>query len=139
MPNPTRVLVLLLLLALGGVSTLAFMAHRYARIVERRGGTEAARQADRRVVAFIAVRQSMGQALRAATDAAAVPAELERARSRALAVWRLSFETYHSLRSDFRAWRAGTAVASSPTTRAFERRRAELLASDLGPYESLEP
>jgi hypothetical protein len=140
-------LLVSVLLALGGLGSLAWMAQRYGRLA----GTRAARarpaapsrsdpapEALGQVDAFLEVRRLVGRAL-AAPAGRPVDAESFRAtRERALDEVGMTAAAYERMRERYRAWRAGASPLDDPTARAIERRRRELGGADLGPYEPLD-
>ena len=137
MGQPTRTLLILLALALGGISALAFMAQRYARVVDARGGPSVERELAR-VDGFIAVRSAMQREVRSWGRGGPRAEALKLARDRGLLLHGVNREDYAEVREHYRAWREGRQQAGSALVAALERRRSQLRSVDLGPYESLD-
>lgn len=136
MHSPTRTILILLVLAAGGLSALGFIAYRYTRLLE---GTEMSTvDAARRVEAFIRVRQGMRSEIDSWNGAKAHRESLTAVRDRALALHGIDIETYREVRQLYRAWRRGRLRAGTPMAAAFEERRAVLRELDLGLYEALD-
>lgn len=144
MSRQTRTLLLVGLLAVGGVSVLAFLANRYSAI--QAADDEATAAA---VVGFITTRQAVIAALDAepvlkaelaeelSGKARRIPSRMHYkllittrvAREQALAGIGMSEEDYHRVRQSFIAW-MGFKFAETPAdpklVKEFERRREDL-------------
>jgi hypothetical protein len=160
-------LLVLGVLALGGVTALMFMAQRYSSILTRRaeneemtsrrvtveapenrapvqtlGSPDAIDLAEaRRVVSeFVEIRRTMKTALRgSASQPHEAQGRLAESRRLALDASGLGAGEYEQVRVIYRRWRAGELDASTPFSRALTERQEELHAADLGAYESLDP
>jgi hypothetical protein len=136
MHNPTRTILILMVLAVGGLSALGFIAYRYTRLLE---GTEiTGADAAQRVEAFIRVRQGMLSEIDSWNEGEAHRESLTAVRDRALALHGIDLETYTEVRQLYRAWRRGRLRAGTPMAAALEARRAVLRELDLGVYEPLD-
>ena len=82
MNKPARILLILLVLAIGGVSALGFLAQRYGRLVEA-GAVVSSEELARQVEGFIAVRRAMRREIDSWSDAPR-PRSLSLVRDRAL-------------------------------------------------------
>jgi hypothetical protein len=160
-------LLVLVVLAFGGVTVLMLMAQRYSSLRTGRAENEAVAsrpvstraqdppaafntlgaadeidvaEAQRAVDRFVDIRRAMKTALR---GAAGQPQEAQRrlveARRRALERSGLGAGEYEQVRVIYRQWRVAEPDLSTPFSRAFASRKEELRAADLGAYESLDP
>jgi hypothetical protein len=152
-------LLIIAVLAIGGVSALSYMANRYAQVLtqESAGGApgstartttapvrqpmwqrEATARALARVDRFIGVRSR----IRAEIDrrGGRLPgAEIfDDLRESALNESGMDLVDYGSVREMFRSWRQGRIDQRNLMAVAFEQRKAELARLDLGEYESLD-
>jgi hypothetical protein len=136
MPNPTRTILLLVVMAVGALWALGYTAQRYARLLQ--GADWTAAEAVRGVEDFIKVRRAM---LREVETWGAGPADrdaLWRARDGAIVRHGADPGTYAEIRSLWRAWREGRLRPGSPVAEALERRRSEVQTLHLGPHEPLD-
>ena len=136
MQSSTRTLLMLFLLAAGGVSALAFVAFRYARVIEP--GASATAEAASQVESFIRVRSAMRREVDSWGGSGARQRELTLARDRALALHGMDLDSYVEIRRLYRSWRGGRLRAGSPMAATFERRRSALDGVDLASYELLD-
>jgi hypothetical protein len=136
MHSQSRTILILLVLAIGGVSALAFIAYRYTRVLDE--GTVSTEEAVRQVEAFIRVRGGMMREIASWEGGAYSREALAVVRDRALALHDVDPETYGEVRTLYRAWRDGRLRAGTPVAAALERRRGELRGLDLGVYEPLD-
>ena len=134
MSRQSRTLLVLVGLGLIGLSLLAYMAHRYGKIAERRGPE--IEQALAQVERFIVVRRAMRLSLDTG-EIEDLGDTLRRSRDQALEPARLDPATYATLRSFYREWKRGK-LAGTSMAAAFEMRRAELKRLDLGEGELLD-
>jgi hypothetical protein len=154
-------MMILLALAFAGVSGLAFMAHRYGKILEQRAATSDRRdsrtssrvkwtrsgQAGPRasvesaaglVHGFIVVRRAVRERIDQLDGRLPRTQDVVAARDGALAESGMSAETYAEVRRVYRAWRDGRGRTGTPMADAFEARRNDLERLDLGDYELLD-
>jgi hypothetical protein len=125
-----------MVLVVGGLSALGFIAYRYTRMLDGTGiSTEDAAQ---RVNAFIQVRHGMRNEIDSWHDGDPHRESLTVVRDRALALHGIDLETYAQVRELYRAWRRGRLRAGTPMAAALEKRREELQGLDLGVYEPLD-
>jgi hypothetical protein len=136
MLRPARTLLILLVVAVGGVSALGYLAYRYTRLIE--GEVTSGEDAVRRVDAFIAVRRAMRREIDSWHDAGPRPETLILVRNRTLVLHGLDPEAYAETRRVYRSWRGGRARPGTPMAAALEGRREELGRVELGPYEPLD-
>jgi hypothetical protein len=136
MHSPARTLLILLFLAVGGVSALAFVAYRYAQVIETDSSVPA--EAVRRVESFIRVRTAMRREIDSWGGSGPRQRELTLVRDRALALHRVDRESYVEIRGLYRNWLAGRLRAGSTMAAMFEGRRSALGRVDLGAYELLD-
>lgn len=136
MHNPTRTILILMVLAVGGLTALGFIAYRYTRMLEATGTTT--EEAARRVDVFIKVRQGMRNEIDSWSDGQPNRESLTAVRDRALALHGVDLDTYSEVRESYRAWRGGRLRAGTPMAAALEGRREELGRADLGTYEPLD-
>jgi hypothetical protein len=134
--NTTRTLLILLVLAVGGVTSLAFLAYRYTRLVEN--GATFRGETARRVEAFIAVREAMCEEIDSWPGGSPRPAALILVRDRALLLHGLGTVAYAETRESYRSWLEGRLRAGTPMASALEGRRDDLGRVDLGSYERLD-
>jgi hypothetical protein len=125
-----------MVLAVGGLSALGFIAYRYTRLLE--GSGISTDDAARRVNAFIQVRHGMRSEIDSWNDGDPHRESLTVVRDRALALHGIELETYAEVRELYRAWRRGRLRAGTPMAAALEGRREELRELDLGVYEPLD-
>jgi hypothetical protein len=134
--NSTRTLTILVVLAIGGVSALGYMAYRYSKILDdptENVAVDLVRQVD----GFISVRRGMRREVdRHSADGGHL--SLSVTRDRALAFYGIDQLGYESVRSAYRQWQAGETLADRSMAAALEHRRGELARLDLGDYESLD-
>ena len=143
----TRTLVIMLVMAVGAVVALGYMAQRYGRLLEpgirTGGGTRPAdvairpEEAPAQVEGFLAVREAMRAEIDAATDEAPDPDALLRVRDKALSSGGMAPERYATLRAGYRQWLRGR-LPQGTLADAFEVRRTRLERSSLGRYEPLD-
>jgi hypothetical protein len=136
MHNPTRTILILMVLAVGGLSALGLIAYRYTRLLE--GTAVSSEEAARRVDAFIRVRRGMRSEIDSWSDGDSHREALTVVRDRALALHDVDLETYAKIRRSYRAWRRGRLRAGTPMAAALEARREDLRKLDLGIYEPLD-
>jgi len=136
MHSPTRTLLILLFLAVGGVSALTFVAYKYARVIETASSAPA--EAVGRVDSFIRVRTAMRREIDSWGGSGPRQRELSLARDRALALHRMDRDSYVEIRGLYRNWLAGRLGAGSTIAATFEGRRSALGRVDLGAYELLD-
>ena len=136
MHNSTRTILILMVLAVGGLSALGFIAYRYTRLLE--GNGISAEDAARRVNAFIRVRQGMRSEIDSWNDGDPHRESLTAVRDRALALHAIDLAAYAEVRQFYRAWRRGRLRAGTPMAAALEGRREVLRELDLGVYEPLD-
>jgi len=136
MHNPTRTILILMVLAVGGLTALGFIAYRYTRLLETTGTTT--EEAARRVDVFIKVRQGMRSEIDSWNDGQPHRESLTAVRDRALALYGVDLDSYAVVRESYRAWRRGRLRAGTPMASALEGRREELRRLDLGVYEPLD-
>jgi hypothetical protein len=118
------------------VTALAFVAFRYARVIEP--GASASAEAANQVESFIRVRTAMRREVDSWGSAGARQRELTLARDRALALYGMDLDSYVEIRVLYRSWRGGRLRAGSPMAATFEGRRSALGGVDLGDYELLD-
>jgi hypothetical protein len=136
MHSQSRTILILMLLAIGGVSALAFIAYRYTRVLDE--GVVSDEESVRQVDAFIRVRQGMMREVGSWEDGAFSREALAVVRDRALALHDVDPQKYAEIRTLYRAWRDGRLRAGTPVASAFERRREKLREIDLGVHEPLD-
>ena len=136
MPNATRTILLLVVLAVGGLWALGYTAQRYARLLHT--SAETAEDATRRVEGFVRVRRAMLREIVTWEDGSVDAEALRRARDRALALHRIDPRAYAEIRELYRAWREGRLQAGTSVAAALERRREEVWALHLGSHEPLD-
>jgi hypothetical protein len=136
MHNPTRTILILMVLAVGGLTALGFIAYRYTRLLEASGTTP--EEAAQRVGVFIKVRQGMRSEIDSWNDGQPHRESLTAVRDRALALHGVDLATYAEVRESYRAWRGGRLRAGTSMAAALEGRREELGRVDLGVYEPLD-
>jgi len=136
MHNSTRTILILMVLAVGGLSALGFIAYRYTRVLEASGIS--AEDAAQRVDVFIQVRQGMRSEIDSWHDGGGHRESLTAVRDRGLALHGIDLETYAEVRQLYRAWRRGRLRAGTPMATALEGRREVLREVDLGVYEPLD-
>ena len=146
MTRQARTLIVLGLFGLFGVVALGVMARRYGALLEARvasGGSPArtAAEAERRVRAFVVVRELVADEVGRSHDRP-VPERrerLERVLEHALDTERLDRDEYERIASMLRTWdRAGTPPAA-PYLSPLSRRRAYLESLPTGPLEPRGP
>jgi hypothetical protein len=162
-----RALIVIAVMAIVGVSALAWMARRYASIVpqptgEGLGGAAAAAgpgAALQEVDAFVAVRRPLKAMVsedprgfrQLAGQAAGNPSaggalnenfvlmtNFRMRRQAQLEATGLKLERYAALRAAYRDWKAGRALADAGLAAAFELRRSVLAEVELGDGEALD-
>jgi len=160
MSQQSRILLILAVFALCGVSALAWLANRYTKAMEGNATPRAAagqavtpssgpateprwkREARVRALAqidrFIGVRKRIRAEIDRRGGELPGAAEFTSARTLALAESGMDPAVYTKVRGMFQAWRAGRLDAASVMAGAFEVRRAQLESLDLGSYEALD-
>ena len=162
MTHQSRMLLIIALLSVGGVSALMYMAHRYASVLEQQAAAPqqaapsdsgrqssvparepawkraAAARALARVDEFIDVRSRIRAEIDRRGGAMPDQAEFLTVRSGALTATGMGLADYGDMRDLFRSWRRGRLDRSSLMSAAFEERRTELEPLDLGEHESLD-
>jgi len=133
MTRASRMVLVMGLLSIGGVASLAFMAHRYSAALERRsasvdrraGGAAAQAlpegEAERLVAAYLDVRRALEQAPAGNTTGRAAPLSVREGLDAALAARGLTLAQYRELDRLAHAWRAGSADVPSSYRAALER------------------
>lgn len=160
----TRTLFALAVMGLAGIAALAWLGQQYRKVlVNARPGSAPPRAvvgpvgSDGAVGAFVHVRRALKGTLDAdPAGAAALLAAVERgdgiggspagalqgrslgARDEALRRTGLALGDYRGLVRAYRAWRERGSTGDPGLDAAFDARRAELEAADLGPYERLD-
>jgi hypothetical protein len=130
------------LMAIGGVVALAWMAQRYSEVLGVREGASGARPPQRAVVdglsdadavryveAYLGVRQALDQTLAEQPDGATtveVRRALDEALDRQLGAVGLDRVEFQEIESVYAAWRAGQSDVPPGFRQAFERRRRQL-------------
>ena len=147
MSRESRLLAILLGIAVVGVSGLMVVADQYRKALVGNarpgGGESASAHALRLVDGFLAARQAAkGVVLRYPVeirelDAGATLA-YRAARLNALAAHRISYDDYAAVRAAWRAYRAGKPMRDPALFAAFESRRGALDDAALGPIESVD-
>ena len=143
MSRETRILLVMAVLAVGGVTSLALMARRYVKILDVRPAAATrpvapAAAALVEVDAFIEVRRTIRRAIDAQSGGGSPAAPLRSARDEGLRRSGMSSDRYARIRTLYREWREGRLAARHPLAYAFEQRRRELGELDLGDYEPLD-
>lgn len=148
MTRPTRTLLILGVMAIGGLIALAMMAQRYGEALEgrqhraaprRQGeGTHAA-DAEHHVIALVSIRRALKTALDGQRDRTEteVRAALRSTLSDQLRAHDLDRDEYRRIESVFRAWRAGNEEVPAGYREALDRRTDELDDLGLGGYDPL--
>jgi hypothetical protein len=161
MSQQSRILLILAVFALGGVSALALLANRYAKALEGHGGTQprsapavsrssgpaapeprwkrdARNRALVQVDSFIAVRERIRAEIDRRGGELSGAADFTSARTRALAEAGMDPAAYTKVRGMFQTWRTGSLDSGDVMATAFEERREQLERLDLGSYEALD-
>jgi len=143
MTRNTRMILVMGLIAAGGVVSLAWMAQRYGDVLTRRDAAPRSASAeelpdadaDRLVEAYLRVRMSLAEVRTHAPGAAGDPGV---ALGEAIAAEGLAPEQYQELDAMHRAWRSDSPEVPEAYRAAFERRRHRLdeTAADGGPAGS---
>jgi hypothetical protein len=142
MTRQTRTLIVLGLFGVCGVLALGAMARRYATLLEARVGAktpaESAAEAERRVNAFVLVRERLAEeiARSAAEPAAERRRRLEQVLTERLAREALARDEYERIAAMLAAWERDGTPPAAPYLSPLARRRAylaELPGSDLTP------
>lgn len=132
MTRGTRTIVVMGLIAVGGVVSLAWMAQRYGDVLSRRGGAARPQattdelpdsDADRLVEAYLRVRSILAGAH---DDSPAAAQERGVTLTEALAAHGLAPEQYQELEAMHRAWRSDSPEVPAAYREAFDRRRERL-------------
>jgi hypothetical protein len=154
MTRESRLLLVVGLLAVLGVTSLALIADRYRRLLAETEETTAAPSAEDAVSRFAAVRREVrraiddnlpevGSAVDPATGrlrsevSAAVPVIVDRKLTMLSRVG-MTGEEYDRIRRVYLAWLRGEGSVAEPLRRSFESRRAVLEELELGPLEDLD-
>jgi hypothetical protein len=159
MTQQSRMLLIILLLSIGGVSALMFVAQRYARVLERQAPAAAAPAADaaqsaaatesqwrreaidralEHVDGFIGVRRRLQAEIDRRGGRLTGPEAFSALRGEALTAAGIDVGVYRTVREQFRSWRSGRLDRHSLMAAAFERRRKILEQLDLGVHEVLD-
>jgi hypothetical protein len=137
----------MLVMAVGAVVALGYMAQRYGRLLDPgvRTAGEARpvdvaippEEAPAQVEEFVAVREAMRAEIDVAQDEAPDPDALLRVRDEALSSAGMAGEHYATLRAGYRQWLRGR-LPQGTLADAFEVRRTRLERASLGRYEPLD-
>jgi len=161
MSQQSRILLIVAVFAIAGVSALAFLADRYAKALGGRAGDaqapvagsvspdandapqprwkrEATARALVQVDGFIGVRKRIRAEIDRHGGQLGGRADFTTARTRALAESGMDPAVYTKVRGMFRTWRIGRLDGTSVMATAFEQRREQLAILDLGSYEELD-
>ena len=159
MTHQSRMLLIIAVFSVGGVSGLMYTANRYARILEQQPGsgssgsairtvsapagqfrwkTEATARALARVDRFIGVRSRIHAEIERRNGALPGPGEFDGLRASVLAESGMTLDDYGGVREMYRSWRDGRMTESDVMAAAFEQRRSALERLDLGRYEELD-
>jgi len=148
MSRQSRLILIMAAMALIAVIVLALVAERYSKLVDRdedrprQTSEQAAGAAAAQVDAFIRVRLALRESIDAGTfddvrpDARALA--FGAIRSHILSGARVHEADYRELRRHFRQWTGDPASLDGVWYEAFENRRDELAACDLGESESMD-
>jgi hypothetical protein len=140
MTRESRLIVILLVMAVVGVSGLSVVGNQYRKALT--GGAGAARasaRADELVDGFLAARAAAKAVLaRYPGDAADVSSSYRIEREHALTERRMSATDYVTVRAAWRRQQAGQVVTDEALAGAFRSRQADLAAADLGAAELLD-
>jgi hypothetical protein len=157
----SRMLLLMVIVAIGSVVALMLLAQRYNSILEKRAVTEESSvegqpvpdiatdsfelgvtEIVRTIDDFIQVRQILGALIEGEATGETqqentdVKERLEASLKAALGQQGMGEADYRQLSLFYRQWKAGSTALSPILLEAFERRREELAEIDLGEYES---
>lgn len=159
MTHQSRMLLIIGVLAIGGVSALSYMANRYAQVLQNRPASAATESANRttpapvrqptwkreataralaRVDRFIDVRRRIRAEIDRRDGAVTGVEFFDDLRASALTESEMGLVDYSGVRDMFRAWRLGRLDQNNLMAVAFERRKTELERLDLGEYEDLD-
>lgn len=159
MTHQSRMLLIIAVLSIGGVSALMYMANRYVKVVEEQSGAgssrsssgvvsapvrqpmwkkEATARALARVDRFIGVRSRIRAEIDRRGGAIDGPGAFDDLRASALTESGMTLNDYGGVRETFRSWRDGQQLQSSSMAAAFEQRKAALERLDLGELEALD-
>ena len=137
MHNPNRTLLIMIVVAVGGVCALGYGAQRYARILDG-GQAASAKQTTGDVDGFVEVRRAMRREIDSWSEGASRREALVLARDRAMVMHQVNPQAYAETRRLYRVWREGRLQAGTAAAAALERRREQLARVDLGDYEPLD-
>jgi hypothetical protein len=159
MTHQSRMLVIIAVVSIGGISALMYTANRYAKVLENHpdssvsgaaAGTVSAparqptwkRAATARALArvdqFIGVRGRMLAEIDRRGGVVAEPGDFDRLRASALNESGMNLNDYGRVRELIRTWRDGQLDESNVMAAAFEQRKAALVRLDLGKHEELD-
>jgi len=137
MHNHNRTLMIMIVVAVGGVCVLGYGAQRYARILDGGQGLTV-EQATGDIDGFIEVRRAMRREIDSWSSGASRREALILARDRAMVMHQVKPQAYAEMRRLYRTWREGRLQAGTAPAAALERKRQELTRVDLGAYEPLD-
>jgi type II secretory pathway pseudopilin PulG len=145
MSRESRLVVVLAVISILGVTGLTVMASQYrkslAKLDGRRGGTtDASARAVRLVDGYLAARRAAkGVVERYPVSGNADTSGVYRLeRSNAFAAHGMTYEDYASVREAWRTYRSGGLLNDPALVAVFRARRGELEAAGLGPVEPLD-
>jgi hypothetical protein len=135
-------ILLLVVIAIGSVVSLGWMAERYSSILDRSGSTDG-EAASAMLGRFIQARLELLETIRSenlsfdSSQNSGVGA-FAVLRQRALAKVGMDAADYREMRARYQSWREDRAVVLSPWREALEAQAAMLLTIDLGELEPLD-